>query len=124
MKKMMRGLAVVSVVAMLGLGAFALLLRSGLLAPGEAQLRAKYGLPGSHFIEIDGEPIHYSDEGEGEAIVLVHGTFGSLRMWKDWVATLGGRYRIVRFDRPPYGLSGPDPGGATGRSARSRSSRR
>ena len=114
MNKMMRGLVAAIAVAILGLGAFAMLLRSGLLAPGEAQLRAKYGLPTSHFIEIDGEPIHYSDEGEGEAIVLVHGTFGSLRMWKDWVARLGGRYRIVRFDRPPYGLSGPDPGGRYG----------
>jgi pimeloyl-ACP methyl ester carboxylesterase len=109
MKTILRALAVGIAVAILGLSAFAMALRSGLLSPTEAQLRAKYGLPTSQFVEIDGEPIHYSDEGEGEAIVLVHGTFGSLRMWKDWVATLGDRYRIVRFDRPPYGLSGPDP---------------
>ena len=35
-------------------------------------------------------------------------------MWKDWVTALGGRYRVIRFDRPPYGLSGPDPKGRYG----------
>ncbi len=101
-------------VAILGLGAFALAVRSGALAPSEAELQAKYMLPTSHIVEIDGEPIHYSDEGQGDAVVLVHGPFGSLRMWNDWVEALGGRYRIVRFDRPPFGLSGPDPQGRYG----------
>jgi pimeloyl-ACP methyl ester carboxylesterase len=32
-------------------------------------------------------------------------------MWTEWVEALKGRYRVVRFDRPPMGLSGPDPGG-------------
>ena len=114
MKKFAPGIAACIAVVILGLGAFALLVRSGVLAPSEAELQARYMLPSSQIIEIDGEPIHYSDEGQGDAIVLVHGTFGSLRMWRDWVDALGGRYRIVRFDRPPYGLSGPDPEGRYG----------
>lgn len=99
----------VVIVAFVGLAAFAIAARSGWLSPSEEELRAKYMLPTSRFTEIDGEPIHYSDEGQGVPIVMVHGTFGNLRMWNDWVAALGGRYRVIRFDRPPYGLSGPDP---------------
>jgi pimeloyl-ACP methyl ester carboxylesterase len=114
MKKLALGIAACIAVVTLGLGAFAFAVRAGVLAPSEAELRAKYMLPTSKIVEIDGEPIHYSDEGQGEAVVLVHGTFGSLRMWNDWVEALGGRYRVVRFDRPPYGLSGPDPKGRYG----------
>jgi pimeloyl-ACP methyl ester carboxylesterase len=106
------GFAVAAVLAVLALAA--LVIRSGALAPTEQMLRAKYMLPTSRMIEIDGAPIHYSDEGRGPAIVLVHGTFGNMRMWNDWAALLAGRYRIVRFDRPPYGLSGPDPKGRYG----------
>ena len=102
------------VIALVGLGGFVLAARSGALTPSEATLRSKYMLPSSKIITIDGEPIHYADEGQGEPIVLVHGTFGNLRMWKDWVAALGSHYRIIRFDRPPYGLSGPDPNGRYG----------
>ena len=94
-----------------GAGAFVLCARAGLLTPSEAELRARYGLPGSKFMDVDGEPIHYVDEGQGDAVVLVHGSFGSLRMWDGWARTLAPRYRVIRFDRPPMGLSGPDPNG-------------
>ena len=52
----------------------------------------------SRFIDIDGQSIHYTDEGQGEAVVLVH---GSLRQPAD-VAGLGAalapRYhRVIRF---------------------------
>lgn len=80
----------------------------------DAELRAKYSLPNSQFIEIDGQPIHYVDEGKGEAIVLVHGSFSSLRQWNDWAKNLSRDYRVIRFDRPPAGLSGPDPKGNYG----------
>ncbi len=106
---MKRILVATVVCVVLALAAFALAARSRALNPSEAELRAKYMLATSKMIEIDGAPIHYADEGQGEVIVLVHGTFGSLRMWEPWVTALKDRYRIVRFDRPPYGLSGPDP---------------
>ena len=114
MKKFALGFMALVGVAILVLGAVAVALRSGAFSPSEAELQAKYMLPTSRMIEIDGAPIHYSDEGQGDTIVLVHGTFGNLRMWNTWVSALGGRYRIVRFDRPPYGLSGPDPEGRYG----------
>ena len=112
--KRLGGIAASVIVAAVGVGAFVLAARSGALSPTEAELRAKYMLPSSKIVEIDGETIHYADEGQGEPIVLVHGTFGNLRMWSDWVNALGGHYRVIRFDRPPYGLSGPDPNGRYG----------
>ena len=62
------------VLAVLGTGIFALAARSGALNPTEAELGAKYMLPTSKAVEIDGTPVHYSDEGQGDVILLVHGT--------------------------------------------------
>ncbi len=114
MNKLGVGIAACVIVIALGVAAFVVAARSGILSPSEAELRAKYMLPSSKLVEIDGATIHYADEGQGEPIVLVHGTFGNLRMWSDWVNALGGHYRVIRFDRPPYGLSGPDPKGLYG----------
>lgn len=70
-------------------------------------LRAQYGLPHSRFMDIDGTPIHYVDEGKGPAILLIHGSYSSLRQWNGWAAALKTQYRVIRFDLPPAGLSGP-----------------
>ncbi len=110
----MRKVAVVIAIAAVALGGFVILARTGALSPSEAELRAHYMLPSSKIVEIDGEPIHVSDEGQGEPIVLVHGSFGSLLMWNDWAAALKDRYRVIRFDLPPAGLSGPNPKNACG----------
>jgi pimeloyl-ACP methyl ester carboxylesterase len=60
---------------------------------------------------IDGQSIHYVDEGQGVPIVLIHGSFGSLRAWNPWADVLKTKYRVIRFDLPAMGLSGPDPEG-------------
>ncbi|MDE1915233.1 MAG: alpha/beta hydrolase [Sphingomonadales bacterium] len=83
-------------------------------AEDRAALTAQYTLPGSKFVEIDGQPIHYMDEGKGPAIMLVHGSFASLRQWNDWAAKLRRHYRVIRFDMPPAGLSGRSPLGDHG----------
>ena len=85
--------------------------RAGWLTPDDAVLRSRYALPESRFALISGESIHVVEQGQGPVVVLLHGSFGSLRMWNDWAAELASRYRVIRFDRPPMGLSGPDPAG-------------
>lgn len=75
----------------------------------EQALRVRYALPNSRFMEIDGTPIHYVDEGQGPVIVLVHGSYASLRQWTGWAERLKQHYRVIRFDQPPAGLSGPSP---------------
>ena len=46
-----------------------------------AQLEAKYALPQSRFVELDGVRMHVVEQSEGPAIVLVHAHYASLRMW-------------------------------------------
>ena len=68
-------------------------------------LRELYRLPQSKFAVLDGVPVHYTDEGEGPAIVLVHGSFLDLTSYEPWVPAFAG-FRIVRYDRLRWGLTG------------------
>ena len=77
-----------------------------------ADLRAKYGSPASQYVELaPGLTIHLRDEGrrDGFPIVLLHGSNASLHTWEPWVARLKDRYRVISFDFPAHGLSGPVP---------------
>ena len=85
--------------------------RSGLLNPAEDKLRAQYTDDRSRFITVDGVPMHVVEEGQGPALVLIHGHLGSNRQWDGWVEDLRQDFRVIRFDYPPFGLSGPDPKG-------------
>lgn len=42
-------------------------------------------------------------------IVLIHGTSGSLHTWGGWIAALKEEPRVVSFDLPGFGLTGPFP---------------
>jgi pimeloyl-ACP methyl ester carboxylesterase len=96
------------------LGALALALVIAFLAtrkddiPFET-LKARWADGSSRFLPVDGMQVHYRDEGSGPAVVLLHGTSSSLHTWDGWTATLRGRYRVVRFDLPAFGLTGPSP---------------
>lgn len=63
----------------------------------------------SRFIRINGLEVHYRDEGEGPALVLLHGLFSSLHIWDKWVNRLQDRYRVIRLDLPNFSLTGPFP---------------
>jgi len=73
-----------------------------------SQLQARYRLPQSRFAMIEGAQIHYTDEGQGPVIVLLHGSSSSLRTYDGVVQRLKG-YRVIRYDEPNMGLSGPAP---------------
>lgn len=70
------------------------------------QLRAKYGDRHGYVATIGGVEVYYKDEGAGPALLMVHGSVSSLNTWDGIVARLKGRYRIIRYDVPPGGLSG------------------
>jgi pimeloyl-ACP methyl ester carboxylesterase len=42
-------------------------------------------------------------------IVLLHGTSSSLHTWDGWVHALKDEHRVIRFDMPAFGLTGPSP---------------
>jgi pimeloyl-ACP methyl ester carboxylesterase len=77
--------------------------------PGRAAVEAAYVAEDSRFTVIDGLRLHYKDTGEGPAVLLWHGNFGSLDFYDGWVERLSDRYRLIRFDINGHGLTGPDP---------------
>ena len=92
---------------------FTLLLMTSFLTacsdhPSQQQIVAKYTDSASKFISIRGNQIHYKDEGEGEIIVLIHGTASSLHTWDLWQQLLSKQFRVIRMDLPGFGLTGPD----------------
>jgi len=75
-------------------------------------LQARWAPAPSKFVTIDGMSVHLRDEGPGNdphPIVLIHGTSSSLHTWEGWVAALKGQHRVVSFDLPGAGLTGPFP---------------
>ncbi|HLK36066.1 MAG TPA: alpha/beta hydrolase [Polyangiaceae bacterium] len=72
-------------------------------------LKARYATGTSRFVDVDGMSVHYRDEGTGPAVVLIHGTGSSLHTWDAWASALSTQYRVVRFDLPAFGLTGPRP---------------
>lgn len=75
------------------------------------ELQARWAPPPSTFIEINGQPVHLRDEGprgDPVPILLVHGTSASLHTWDAWAEALRGERRVVRFDLPGFGLTGPN----------------
>jgi pimeloyl-ACP methyl ester carboxylesterase len=76
-----------------------------------AELLREYGTPESKFLAVDGLQVHYRDEGprtDTVPLVLIHGTGASLLTWDGWVSALKAKKRIIRFDLPAYGLTGPN----------------
>lgn len=68
---------------------------------------SKYTDENSKYIDINGLNVHYKDEGEGEVLVLLHGTFSSLHTFDSWARILKKKYRVIRLDLPGFGITGP-----------------
>lgn len=73
-------------------------------------LVARWAMPPSSFIDLDGQLVHLRDEGprsDPQPIVLLHGTSASLHTWEGWMAELSQTRRVIAFDLPGFGLTGP-----------------
>ena len=77
-------------------------------------LVARWAPPPSDFIDVKGMAVHVRDEGPRPTgkddplpIVLLHGTSASLHTWEGWVKALKGQRRVITFDLPGFGLTGP-----------------
>jgi pimeloyl-ACP methyl ester carboxylesterase len=78
------------------------------------ELRGRFAPAPSVFVDVAGMQVHLRDEGPREdahPIVLLHGTGSSLHAWEGWAAALKGKRRVIRFDLPGFGLTGPSPDG-------------
>lgn len=73
-------------------------------------LVARWAPPPSQFIDLHGQLVHLRDEGPPEdrlPLVLLHGTSASLHTWEGWAAALRAQHRVITFDLPGFGLTGP-----------------
>ena len=99
------------------LAAFAVLLTGAFFVfqtpdSDEAEMRSKYGGAVSQFAETSsGMSVHYRDQGcrDCAAIILVHGSNASLHTFEPLVRALKDRYRLISYDQPGHGLTGPHP---------------
>ena len=76
------------------------------------QLSARWAPAPSQFLPVLGMQVHLRDEGpRGDPlpIVLLHGTSASLHTWDAWTQALTDQRRVIRFDLPAFGLTGPHP---------------
>ena len=84
-----------------------------LYAPDQSRtaLEARYFAGHAQSIEAAGIRLNVRDEGERDApaVILLHGFGSSLLTWDAWAAPLARDHRVVRFDLPGFGLTGPDP---------------
>jgi pimeloyl-ACP methyl ester carboxylesterase len=78
------------------------------------ELKARWAPTPSVFVDAAGMKVHLRDEGPREdasPIVLLHGTGSSLHAWEGWAEALKDKRRVIRFDLPGFGLTGPSPEG-------------
>jgi len=78
-----------------------------------ASLERSYLASPGDYVEVAGIRLHVRDTGPRSrpAVIMIHGFGSSLHTWEPWAQALGADYRVVRFDLPGAGLTGPDPSG-------------
>ncbi len=59
----------------------------------------------SHFVQVEGNRIHYIDAGSGPTLFFVHPGVGWSFMYSDIIQDLRSRFRCVALDLPGFGLS-------------------
>jgi 3-oxoadipate enol-lactonase len=64
-------------------------------------------------VRCEGSNICYSDQGKGEAVVLLHGFCGSAEYWEKVIPALSGSYRVIAPDLRGHGASDAPKGAYT-----------
>jgi len=109
----MKSLALKLLGALLFLTAVAMWLSRAPDWPVEA-LVARWAPPPSDFIDVKGQLVHLRDVGprdDPEPLALIHGTSASLHTWEGWAKALSAQHRVISFDLPGFGLTGPNASG-------------
>ena len=63
------------------------------------------------FVTIDGQSLHYIDQGSGPAVLLAGSYLWDQTMWAPQIAALSQQYRVIALDLWGHGESGPLPEG-------------
>src|ERR687893_1350526 len=64
----------------------------------------------SRFVELDGNVVHYVDEGSGPILLMLHGNPVWSFVYREVIAVLRERFRCIALDSPGFGLSTRAPG--------------
>ncbi len=78
------------------------------------ELAPRWATAPSQFVSVMDMQVHLRDEGprnDPAPVVLLHGTSASLHTWEGWVGALKDKHRVITFDLPGFGLTGPFPDG-------------
>ncbi|MGQ9660157.1 MAG: alpha/beta fold hydrolase [Thermochromatium sp.] len=68
--------------------------------------QTQFADPDSRFIEVAGFQLHYKHQGSGKPLILLlHGSFLSLKSWSAVMGPLAKRASVVACDRPACGLT-------------------
>lgn len=59
----------------------------------------------SRFLELDGNVVHYVDEGAGPILLMLHSNPVWSFVYRDVIATLRNEFRCIALDFPGFGLS-------------------
>lgn len=65
----------------------------------------KYITPASKFYEWNGLKVHYTDEGQGVPVLMIHGYGGSHRNFDTLASLMKNDFRVIRVDLPGFALS-------------------
>lgn len=105
--RFLKGLGALLLALVVILALVLLTMRLGWWNPSYESVKAAQAGPPSTFERIGTANIHIRDEGPRDApvVIMLHSSMTNLREWDGWTEALKDKYRVVRFDWPPYGLS-------------------
>ena len=58
-----------------------------------------------HYVTVNETKLHYTEWGQGEPVLLLHGWPTSYHLWRDILPIVGQNKRAIALDLPGYGLS-------------------
>lgn len=78
-----------------------------------AGVAAQHASPVLHQVRVNGAALHYTDQGKGPVVVLLHGGMEDYRAWDAQIAPLSKQFRVIaysrRFNYPNHNkISSPD----------------
>src|SRR4051812_39374279 len=85
----------------------AALAAAAVYAVAQARAAERRTPPIGRFLDVDGVRLHYTEQGQGDPVVLIHGNGTLIQDFtvSGLVDGLSGHHRILVFDRPGFGYS-------------------
>lgn len=107
MRKLLRALGIIALL-LVAIPLIGLLILLAMPAAAQSVPAETLADPDGQFITVDGASLYVLDRGDpaDPAVLLLHGFGGSTFSWRyTFDSLIAAGYRVVAFDRPPYGLA-------------------